>query len=226
MSEFHLTDFDFIHPKSYEIAEFARQKLDVMKCHDWEHTERVLRVAKYLMREEQAEAYGVIIELAALLHDICRPDELNSEKKCCHAQMAAELAPEILTQFGVEKQWHKAISLAILRHRFRSHNRPKSIPEKIIFDADKLDALGAIGIARALYFSGRMGVRIHNPAHEAKNALDYSNDDTAYREYLIKLRHLPEQMTTITGRTLAEKRLAFTTHFFEVLNQETYGIMP
>ncbi|MEG1980672.1 MAG: hypothetical protein RR060_08075, partial [Victivallaceae bacterium] len=105
-------------------------------------------------------------------------------------------------------------------HRYRDQHPPVSIEAKIVYDGDKLDSLGAIGIVRAAAFAGGCGARIHNTEFEALSAAPYSRDDTAYREYLVKLRYLPAQMFTDYGREVGQKRLQYMTEFFSILNQD------
>ena len=75
-------------------------------------------------------------------------------------------------------------------------------------------------MARAFYFAGRIGARLHNTAEEALRSASYSEQDSAYREYLVKLRLLPEKMLTETGRRLAQDRAAYMKEFFDRLNRE------
>ena len=79
----------------------------------------------------------------------------------------------------------------VKRHRYRSSDLPVTLEEKIVYDADKLDSVGAIGIGRAFLFAGRSGAKVHNTKEDALNSESYSEEDTAYREYLVKLRHIP-----------------------------------
>lgn len=211
-------------PQSEAIAAFVKETLAVMPCHDWDHTERVLRNAREIVRAEQAEDRLPIIELAALLHDIARPKELITKQ--CHARLGAEMVPDILRRFGVDETLIAPVALCVRRHRFRSDDRPLTIEEQIIYDADKLDAIGAVGVARAFYFAGRLGSRLHNTAEEALAAEDHSENDTAFREYLVKLRMIPEKMCTESGRRFARIRNQFSKLFFETLNWEVIGIPP
>jgi uncharacterized protein len=97
------------------------------------------------------------------------------------------------------------------------------LEEQIIYDADKLDSIGAVGIGRAFHFAGREGAKLHNSAEAALNSAAYSREDSAYREYLVKLRHIPERMLTVAGRELAIERAAFMDQFFQRLNHEIFG---
>ena len=101
---------------------------------------------------------------------------------------------------------------------------PVSLEAKIIFDADKLDSLGAVGIGRAFLFAGEVGARLHNTAAEAKKAAPYSGGDTAFREYQVKLRNLPRRMKTPEGRRMGRERAAFMEGFFRRLTAETKGV--
>jgi uncharacterized protein len=167
----------------------------------------------------------MIVEAAALLHDIGRVEELKQNGKICHANLGFEIAPGILRECGFEDEEIIAkVSECVRRHRFRGKSeKPETIEQKIIFDADKLDSIGAIGVGRAIHFSGRIGSRLHNTEKEALDSDAYSGEDSAYREYLVKLRHIPDRMFTETGRKLALKRAESMHLFFDTLNNEVYG---
>ena len=94
---------------------------------------------------------------------------------------------------------------------------------KLLFDADKLDSLGAVGVGRAFLFAGEVGARLHTGAAAALRARAYGRGDTAHREWLVKLRHLPGRMLTPAGRRLAAERAAYTAAFFERLAAEAAG---
>ncbi|MDD3154105.1 MAG: hypothetical protein PHS41_04500, partial [Victivallaceae bacterium] len=108
----------------------------------------------------------------------------------------------------------------IATHRYRRGQMPDSLEGKILFDADKLDSLGAAGIGRAFLFAGAARARLHNTREEALSHAEYSREDTAYREYLVKLSKLPAGMLTGEGRRLARRRARFMEQFFEELNRE------
>jgi uncharacterized protein len=93
----------------------------------------------------------------------------------------------------------------------------------VLFDADKLDAIGAVGVARAYQFAGEVGARLHNPDTGATLGEEYTVDDTGYREYRVKLRHIGERMMTVTGRRIAASRHAFMEKFFDRLLAEVEG---
>jgi len=204
------------------IAIRVRVKLDAASgCHDFDHTSRVLANAERLA-EQLPGADLKVVRLAALLHDVARPEEMASKGKICHAELGAELVPEILHAAGkFESSFVEQVASAVLTHRYRARRLPVSVEGKIVYDADKLDSLGAVGIGRAFLFAGREHARLHNTESEAVNSPAYSREDTAYREYLVKLRKLPDGMLTDPGRTIARERAAFMDSFFQRLNEET-----
>jgi uncharacterized protein len=166
---------------------------------------------------------SLVVKCAVILHDVARPEELDSNGKLCHASMGAKLAPKMLYECGfTDPNFAAEVAKCIKCHRFRSNDSetPTTIEQKILYDADKIDSLGAIGVARALHFSGRIGSRIHNSEAEALASDSYAEGDSAYREYLVKLRYIPSKMLTEAGRSLAAERADFTHKFFEQLNEE------
>ena len=188
-------------------------------CHDFDHTLRVLANAK-MLAAELPEADGEIVALAAILHDIARPEELASQGKVCHAAEGAKIAKQMLLDFGASRETARAVADAVRSHRYRDEVIPTTLEAKIVFDADKLDSLGAVGLGRAFLFAGHCGARLHNTEEEALNSPAYSREDTAYREYLVKLRHLPGAMLTAPGRTEGTRRLRFMRRFFDRLDAE------
>ena len=117
----------------------------------------------------------------------------------------------------------RKVAACIRQHRYRSDTPPESLEAKILWDADKLDSLGAVGIGRAFLFAGEVGARLHNTEAEARRAKSYSQGDTAYREYLVKLKGLPRRLKTAAGRRVARERAAFMETFFHRLDEEVRG---
>ena len=171
-------------------------------------------------------AAAALVSVAALMHDIGRPQELADQGKTNHAVYGAELCLKLLPELGIDDASYCArVADCIRSHRFRKREgnaEPASLEAKIVYDADKLDSIGAIGIGRSFHFAGRTGARVHNRAEEALASDSYSREDSAYREYLVKLRKIRERMLTDAGRQLAEKRHAFMVTFFEELNEECF----
>ncbi|NTV13740.1 MAG: HD domain-containing protein [Desulfobulbaceae bacterium] len=190
-------------------------------CHGPDHAERVHATALVMGLELGANLE--ILSAAALLHDIGRAEESKSRGRLCHAALGAALAEPLLLELGFASQMVVAIRHCIATHRYRDDNRPESLEAQILFDADKLDSLGAIGIGRAFLFAGQVGARLHNDERALADSLAYSLEDTAYREFKIKLCRLPERMLTPIGRRLAGERQQFMQDFFTRLDAEIWG---
>lgn len=192
-------------------------------CHDLDHTLRVWHNAQVIARSEVGVDL-VVISAAALLHDLGRPEEMSRQGVVCHAELGAALAPIILQECGFcDAGLIEHVVACIRSHRFRGASAPESLEAQVVYDADKLDSIGAIGIGRAFHFAGRIGARVHNRADEALGGTSYGREDSAYREYLVKLRQVRERLLTVAGRALAESRAARMDRFFADLNEEVYG---
>ncbi len=191
-------------------------------AHDFDH---VLRVHALAMRIARAEgANPEIVSAAALLHDIARveADRLG----LCHAERGAQQAKEILKGHPPEKV--EAVAAAISSHRFRKASEPDSLEAKVLYDADKLDAIGAIGVARAYAIAGRLGQRLWSPWSEGADADAsagdiYNADHTPVREFQVKLRRLKDTLYTDAARAIAEERHQYMTAFFQRLGREVKG---
>ena len=205
-----------------EIEKIVKNELEKSpRCHDWEHTKRVIHNSEYLLQFEK-DADKETVRLGALLHDIARADEIAIKGKQCHAVRGAEVTDNILRKLCISDDLRKSVVSCVRKHRYRSSDQPVTIEEKIVYDADKLDSIGAVGIGRAFLFAGRAGAKLHNTEEEALNSDSYSEEDTAYREYLVKLRYIPEKMLTETGRKLAVDRVKFMSDFFKKMDEEVY----
>ncbi|MDD5698025.1 MAG: HD domain-containing protein [Victivallaceae bacterium] len=215
------TDFEAGYARIYA---FVKSRLEAAPgCHDFDHTLRVLRNAEKLA-EELPAADLRIVRLAALLHDLARPEEMRAKGKFCHAREGAAAAAAILKKHGFPQKMIEPVCNCIRSHRFRGGELLPSTPEAaIIYDADKLDSIGAIGIGRAFHFAGREQARVHNRLEEALNSPAYSRDDSAYREYLVKLRYVPDKMLTAPGKRYAAARAEFMHNFFLQIEKETDG---
>lgn len=189
-------------------------------AHDFDHILRVLHMAEKIARAEGADVE--VVQAAALLHDIGL-----DQGRAGHETSAANRAKEILQNLaqGYSDQFIAAVAHAIEAHRFRSGPSPETLEAKVLFDADKLDSIGAIGIARAFAFGGWRGQKLWadvppdytDPLHG--RAAD-SAQHTAVHEYIVKLSKIKDRMQTSTGKRLAQQRHDFMAKFFEQLARE------
>ncbi len=187
-------------------------------CHGPDHAERVHRLALHIGRRLGAKLD--ILSAAALLHDIGRPAESASQGRVCHAGEGAKMADAILAELGFGQEATAEIVHCIATHRYRGEAIPLSLEARILYDADKLDSIGATGIGRAFLFAGQVGAKLHNRARDLDGSQPYSLEDTAYREYEVKLRQIKERMLTTEGKRLAQERDAFMADFFRQLTKE------
>ncbi len=189
--------------------------------HDWDHTQRVYNLCMHIGQVEGADLE--VLEIAAYLHDVGRSHEDASEGGVCHAQKGAEIARELLAVYPISDDQRANIIHGIRSHRFRGNHQPETLEARVLFDADKLDAIGAVGIGRAFLFAGEVGAKLHNPCIQMEDTQPYTKEDTGYREYKLKLSKIKDRMLTAEGRLLAEERHAFMEMFFERFTQEHAG---
>lgn len=191
--------------------------------HGWDHTLRVHKLCLHIGKIEGADME--ILEVAAFLHDIGRACEDELKGKVSHSDIGAKMAGDLLDSLGVEKEKIERVIHCIKTHRFRDNNTPESLEARILFDADKLDSIGAVGIGRAFLFAGEVGARLHNKGVDIKKTKAYTKDDTAYREFMVKLCKIKDRMTTNEGKKIAAGRHEYMAGFFDRLNSEDDGIL-
>jgi uncharacterized protein len=191
--------------------------------HGWDHTERVVNLCLRIGKKEGADLE--VLTLAAVLHDIGRGEEDRSNGAVCHSQSGVRLARGILKRHGVPERTAARVLHCIGTHRFRKKAGRRSLEAKVLFDADKLDSIGATGIGRAFLFAGEIGARLHDSNIDPARTKPYTADDTAYREYLVKLKRIKDRVFTPEGRRIAESRHRFMVRFFDRLNKETEGLV-
>ena len=137
-----------------------------------------------------------VVEIATVLHDIGRSTQDKSKGKICHAELGVQMVAKILPKYSIPDDKIQRILHCIGTHRFRGNNFPETLEAKVLFDADKLDGIGAIGIGRAFIFSGGHQAKLHDPNPNLNPEAEYTKDDTAYREYVVKLCKIKDKMYT------------------------------
>ncbi len=166
-----------------------------MGCHDKGHVKRVLELATYIAKKEGADLK--IVKIAAELHDIER-DKPN------HAIESAKTAEKILKNRGFDDIFISKVKHCIEAHSFSSGIEPKTIEAQVLSDADKLDAMGAIGIARAFIFAGENGRTIEDTLKH-------------FEEKLLKLVNC---IYTETAKKIAKDRHEFLLQYYKKLKEE------
>lgn len=195
-------------------------------CHDWTHVERVHNLAMNIGKKEKADLS--ILSVACLLHDIGRKEEMKSRGKFCHAERGAEMADRILYKYQLDRDIVDNILHCIITHRYRNAHIPVTIEAKVLFDSDKLDSIGAVGVGRDFLFAGYLQNPLYT-GHEKniiklKNDKTYSKEDTAILEYEFKLKNIKNSILTRSGKIIAEERHEYMVNYFKRFWREVKGV--
>ncbi len=178
--------------------------------HDFDHVLRVYRLAERIGLAEGADM--AVLRTATLLHDVARPDQ-DAGRIPEHAAEGARRARQILA--GQPPAFVEAVAHAIEAHRFRVDRPPQTLEAKILYDADKLDSIGAVGIARAFAYGAHRGQRLW--------AAPDADEHTAMKEFAVKLSKVKSTLFTETARAIAEERHTFMVEFFRRMAAEVAG---
>ncbi|WP_245742705.1 HD domain-containing protein [Fontibacillus panacisegetis] len=196
---------------------FVKEELEFDPSgHDWWHCNRVRNIALEIAKNEKGDFF--ICELAALLHDIA--DEKINESK----QIGLDKVRNWMRQNIDDKECiDKVMSIISSMSYNGGQNKPmETIEGQIVQDADRLDALGAIGIARTFVYSGWKGQQIHNPDRDPANTDYRSNEKTAIYHFYEKLLKIKDLLNTNYAKEIAQKRHKFMeeylSHFYSEWN--------
>ena len=189
-------------------------------AHDHEHVYRVLHTAVHIAGLEDNVDCDVLIA-ACLLHDIGRKAQFENPS-LCHAEVGGVMAYDFLIDCGWRCENALHVKDCITTHRFRSDTPPLSIEAKILFDSDKLDVTGALGIARTLIYQGQVGEPIYTKTIDGEICLGLEKNDpeSFFREFNRKLKRVYDLFYTAEGRRLAELRKATAYAFYSSLMEE------
>ena len=187
--------------------------------HAADHIYRVLFAALDIAQSEP-DAELDVLTAACLLHDVGRPEEA-ADPALCHAQVGAEKAFRFLLDSGFSEDFAQNVRHCVAAHRFRSSTPPESLEAKILFDADKLDVTGSIGIARTLAYGGRYDEPLYTLLPDG-SICDGSGDAPAsfLYEYCFKLKNLYDNFFTQRGAQLARQRQNAAQAFYDSLLDE------
>ncbi len=200
--------FDKIRERSAEFYKHSH--------HDQYHVERVYNLALRLAREESADLD--VVRAAVLLHDTARA--LEDEGKIeDHAREGARMARRILQEVNFPRDKLDRVVDCIEVHRFRNGLTPRSLEAKVLQDADRLDILGAIGIARVFARGGWSNKPIYDPSILPKDEYD-GRSDTSVNHIVEKLLKVKKTMNTVAARKIAEERHKYVEQFLQRLLAE------
>ena len=198
--------------------------------HDFDHVLRVYAMAEHLAAMEGGDLE--IIRAAALLHDAQGAAPGGSpggaeEDRASHHHSSAEFAGQVLQAEGWPASRIAAVQHAIRAHRFRDQSEPPhTLEARILFDADKLDVLGAIGVARVIAYAALDGKPFYTQPSQQflrTGREEPGEPHSAYHEYLFKLNKIKDRLYTQTARDIAAARDQFLAGFFQRLQAEIRG---
>ncbi len=205
-----------------EAAAFARAELaHDSSGHDWSHIERVRRLAANIAREEGADIF--ICELAALLHDIA------DEKIAGDEETGLARVRHWLVKHGVDRETTERVMEIIGAMSFAGGDRPPmtTLEGKVVQDADRLDAIGAIGVARAFVYGATRGRAMHDPNVPPRERMSreeyHSQPAPTINHFYEKLLLLKDRLNTTRARQLAAERHRFMLAFLERFHAEWDG---
>jgi uncharacterized protein len=197
-------------------------------AHDYDHLVRVIALADKIQAREGGNL--PTIWGAVALHDIGQERERRHGGD--HALIGAALAAELLKNSPFPQEYIPAVQQAIQEHRMTGGIIPQTLEGRILYDADKLDCLGAIGIGRLYCITGRYNQKVYSPIPDdivepfdpqmirnLRRRPDYSPSI----EFQLLFGNLPDRMTTKTGRELAHERYIYMQEFFTRLRREVEG---
>ena len=196
------------------LKKIARQKLAKNDpAHDFQHGMRVYHNAERICKTENGNKK--LILSAVLLHDIVKSTNGNNS-----ADDSAKLSEKILEKNSFSNDEISLICDAIREHSFSKRKIPSTIEGKILQDADRLDAIGAIGLARVFSFSGSNNRPFYDPTDPFSKTRPLNDKKWALDHFFQKLLLLQEKMNTKTGKSLAKKRTKILKHFLKEIKNE------
>lgn len=188
-------------------------------AHDHEHVYRVLYTAMEIASHERNVDHDVLI-CACLLHDIGRKEQFENPG-LCHAAIGAKKAYDFLIKNHFDPSFAAKVSYCIKCHRFRGDNSPQSIEAKILFDADKLDVTGAIGIARTLFYKGQVSEPLYTLDSSGQVSTgENTTTPSFFQEYKFKLEKIYDKFYTGHGSQLARQRQKAAADFYNSIVKE------
>ncbi|MCQ1059836.1 HD domain-containing protein [Photobacterium sp. ZSDE20] len=200
-----------------QFVEFIQSEMQQDLAHDMNHVLRVVKTAKELCASE-----GAVLEVvlpAAYLHD-CFSFPKNHPDRAKSSQVAANKAVEFLASIDYPSQYFEAIHHAIVTHSFSANIEPKTLEAQIVQDADRLDALGAIGIARCIQVSSSLGVSLYDAEDPFSEDRDLNDRLYTIDHFYTKLFKLKDTMNTLSAKAEAEKRTVFMEEYLKQLGAE------
>ncbi|AKC72222.2 HD domain-containing protein [Pandoraea oxalativorans] len=186
--------------------------------HDWSHLIRVWKLVAEIAADDPALDLEMLA-VSVLLHD-CVQVEKTDPRRAQASRLSAEKASEVLRTLGWNAARIDATAHVIEAHSFSAAIEPRTNEARVLRDADRLDAIGAIGIARTFYVAGRNGSRLYDPLDPFATDRELDDRRFALDHFETKLLHLADGLTTATARRIGERRIATMRAYVELLRDE------
>ncbi|MCX2545004.1 HD domain-containing protein [Pseudomonas sp. COW5] len=186
-------------------------------AHDLSHLQRVWHNARTLQAEEGGDLE--VLLAAVLLHD-CVAVEKNSPLRSQASRLAAKKASTVLANLNWPEEKVSAVIHAIEAHSFSANITPTTLEARLMQDADRLDSLGMLGVARTFYTAGRMGSALYDPYDPEARERDYNDKRFCLDHFQTKLLHLADGFQTAAGQRLAQIRHQRLKGFMEQFKEE------
>jgi uncharacterized protein len=189
--------------------------------HGFDHVLRVQKLAQRIGSELGADME--ILQAAALLHDVTDAAPGEGSGRANHEITSAAFAGKVLKEEGWSMERIEAVQHCIRAHRFRSRETPRTLEAKVLFDADKLDVVGAFGVSRTLGYAQQAGEPpFAEPSLRFLKSGEHESGEShsAYHEYLFKLRNVPGRLYTKPAQRIAAQRFKVLEAFFKQLAAE------
>lgn len=211
-----------MNEKEYREIESYMHSCMQDSAHDRQHIYRVLYTALDIAEHEENIDNDILIT-ACLLHDIGRKEQFE-DPKLCHAEVGSKKAYKFLMSLGWSEERAAHVRDCIYTHRFRSENPPQTIEAKILFDSDKIEAAGALGIARTLLYKGKVGEPLYTlNADGTVNDGTQTQEKSFFREYQYKLKNIYGRFFTKRGTEIAMQRRQTAEDFYNAMLSEVSG---
>ncbi len=185
--------------------------------HDWAHINRVTRMAEHLAITENAQLE--IVLPAAYLHDIVNVPKNHPERSRA-SELAADKALKLLARHHYPEIHFPAIRTAIIEHSFSRGLTPSTIEAACVQDADRLDAIGAIGVLRCTAVNVEMKSKFYDPTDPFAKSRDLNDREFMIDHYYVKLLKLADTLVTPTAKAEGARRVAFMKEFLKQLESE------
>jgi uncharacterized protein len=221
-----------MNKRNFDLASWEGRFIDYLRqhgdhsdgSHDLGHFQRVWKAAQHINEAEGGVADELVLLASAYFHDLVslpKNHPQRSESSRLSAERTAALLVSEFPDFPADR-------IGEVRHAIHAHSFSAGVPAetleaKILQDADRMEALGAIGVARTFYIAGVLGGQLFDPGDPLAESRELDDKRYALDHFQVKLLKLPALMNTAAGRRLAEKNAAWLRLFAEKVRRETEG---